>query len=142
MEGPKPDSAHSDPKLDSTVDRKMTPDLEEGVNHPPPPPPQAEEASSAAVNGSPDSKMKSHKSVRWSEQLVSESSYTPSVDPDTTAFPAGSNPYVAHSSSPSPPPSANLKGPIINSFVDWILLSIEFWNQMKMSFDVDWLHVL
>ncbi|GMH14660.1 hypothetical protein Nepgr_016501 [Nepenthes gracilis] len=47
------------------------------------------------------------KSVGWSEQLVLESTYVASDDSDTTSYTSGSNPYVSHSSSPSP--STSLK---------------------------------
>ncbi|CAO2828228.1 unnamed protein product [Amaranthus hypochondriacus] len=39
-------------------------------------------------NGSPEGKLKSPKSVKWSEQLASESSYTPSIDPNTSPNPS------------------------------------------------------
>ncbi|XP_021725405.1 GLABRA2 expression modulator-like [Chenopodium quinoa] len=56
------------------------------------------------VTGSPEGKSKAAKSVKWSEQLVSESTYTPSIEPDSSPnshSSRGSNPYVSHSSSPS-----------------------------------------
>ena len=39
-------------------------------------------------NGSPEGKLKSPKSVKWSEQLVSESSYTPTIDFNTSPNPS------------------------------------------------------
>ncbi|CAO2830579.1 unnamed protein product [Amaranthus hypochondriacus] len=58
------------------------------------------------ANGSPEGKVKTPKSVKWSEQLVSESTYTPSMDPDTST---GSNPYVSHYTSPSLPSNPSFK---------------------------------
>lgn len=46
------------------------------------------------------------KSVRWSPELVSESTYSN----DSTSYPYGSNPYVASSPSPAPSSSFNFKG--------------------------------
>ncbi|GMH05919.1 hypothetical protein Nepgr_007759 [Nepenthes gracilis] len=45
---------------------------------------------------------RTQKSVRWSEQLVSESMYVATVDPDTMSYSGGSDTYVSHYSSPSP----------------------------------------
>ncbi|XP_074294496.1 GLABRA2 expression modulator-like [Silene latifolia] len=49
--------------------------------------------------------MKAQKSVRWSEQLVSESTYTPAIDSDQN----NNNPYISRSSAPSLTPSPSIK---------------------------------
>lgn len=104
MEVTKPDAAQPDPKPEAVSGPKPSADLE-GVREEQPPPATAtvaEETSISAPNGSPETKLKGQKSVRWSEQLVSESTYTPSVESDTSPYSAGSNhSYVSRSTEPS-----------------------------------------
>jgi len=117
MEGSKPDEAQPNPKPNAGSDPKPSTDLERGGEKQTPPPPTAVPATAAedsfvpAANGSPETKFKAQKSVRWSEQLVSESSYTPSVEPDTSPYPAGSNNFdVSRSSEPPISSPASFKG--------------------------------
>ncbi|KAH9612103.1 hypothetical protein KSS87_002583 [Heliosperma pusillum] len=54
--------------------------------------------------------IKSQKSVRWSEQLVSESTYTSAIDSDhNNNNNNNSNPYISRSSAPSLSPSPSMK---------------------------------
>ncbi|KAK9670684.1 hypothetical protein RND81_13G217900 [Saponaria officinalis] len=107
-EGPKPaaaaDATETVP-LDEVAlhhaNPSPTPDLEKGE-------PENPAAESPAV--------KTQKSVRWSQQLVSQSTYTPAVDDDMSSFANGSNPnndnnnpYVSRSSTPSLSSSPSFK---------------------------------
>lgn len=108
MDDVKPaDATHSVPLDEVSLHQEN--DLESGG------PKKSPENDAVAVpdaNGSPDGKTKAAKSVKWSEQLVSESTYTPSIDADTSPHlysSGGSNPYVSHSSAPSPPSAPSFK---------------------------------
>lgn len=145
-EGKLADSTHSVP-LDEVALHHQEEDLEEGAKKSP------EISAGESVNGSPDEKSKTPKSVKWSEQLVSESTYTPSIEPDTSPksySSSGSNPYVSHSSAPSPPSAPSFKGLIIVHFhrCNWIelkkyellLLSIKiYWKMLMWWFLFMWL---
>lgn len=81
------------------------------------------------TNGSPDGNLKAAKSVKWSEQLVSESTYTPSIEPDSSPYShssAGSNPYVSHSSTPSLPDAPSFKGLALIIIIIVNVIVIEF----------------
>lgn len=104
MEGSKPESTQPDPKNDVVGSNPNPSTNLDGEDK------QPVAGDESAGAGSPETKSKTPKSVRWSQQLVSESTYTRSVEPDTTSYSsAGSDSYVSPSSPPSLSNSATLK---------------------------------
>lgn len=87
-------------KTEAKSDPNRAPDLQNGTKSSSAP---AETVST--VNEPPESKLKAQKSVRWSEQLVSE----PNPNTSSSSASRESNPYVSRSSSPSLASSGSFK---------------------------------